>query len=123
MSKSIEIFETTKNKPSATYNGYQYRKFHSNLGNKIACCCINERSKKCKGILKTKDNLVVSEMPHSCKPNEVKIDVKKQVANIRRRVCETDLSISKIYQEEMSPLFQRGYEILTEIPTIFNFAT
>ncbi|GBN56320.1 hypothetical protein AVEN_183778-1 [Araneus ventricosus] len=57
-------------------------------------------------------------MTHSCKPNEAKIDVKKQVANIRRRVCETDLSVSKIYQEEMSPLFQSRCEILTEIPTL-----
>ncbi|GBM35778.1 hypothetical protein AVEN_108972-1 [Araneus ventricosus] len=36
----------------------------------------------------------------------------------RRRVSETDLSVSKIYGEEMSPLCQRGYEILTGIPTL-----
>ncbi|GBM73699.1 hypothetical protein AVEN_177747-1 [Araneus ventricosus] len=115
---SIEIFETKKNKPSAVYSGYQYRKFRSNIENIITWLCINERSEKCKGILKTKDNCVVSEMTHSCKPNEAKIDVKKQVANIRRRVCETDLSVSKIYQEEIFSLFQRGYEIMTEIPTL-----
>ncbi|GBM08272.1 hypothetical protein AVEN_82950-1 [Araneus ventricosus] len=37
---------------------------------------------------------------------------------MRRRVRETDPSVSKIYQEEVSPLFQNGYEILTEIPTL-----
>ncbi|GBN46385.1 hypothetical protein AVEN_23266-1 [Araneus ventricosus] len=72
MRKSIEIFEATKNKPSAAYNGYQYHKFRSNLENVITWRCINERSEKCKGILKTKDNCVVSEMTHSCKPNEAK---------------------------------------------------
>ncbi|GBN49174.1 hypothetical protein AVEN_77262-1 [Araneus ventricosus] len=118
MRNSIEIFETTKNKPSAAYNGYQYRKFRSNLENIITELCISEKSKKCKGLLKAKDNCVVSEIPHSCKPDDAEIGVKKHVANIRRRVYETDESVSKIYQEEMFPLFQWGYEILTEIPTL-----
>lgn len=112
----FEITETTKGKPSVTLNGYQYRKHRTNKNDTVSWLCIKERTEKCRGRLKTKEREVLSVSEHICKANVAEIEVNKHFASMKKRLREEQDTVKNIYKEEIIPLFNRGYEFVTEIP-------
>lgn len=51
---------------------------------------------------------------NTCLPNIVKAQVKAYIAHVRKRVREeTNKQISRIYTEQITPLFNCDYEFIT----------
>ncbi|KAL4126003.1 hypothetical protein QTP88_010235 [Uroleucon formosanum] len=101
--KEIEIIETTKGKPLAIFNGYQFRKYRQNE-NGTVWVCLNEKKYKCTGRMRTKNLEIINFSDHLCKP-----DVAASESSYT--------SSSQIFRQEISPLFQKGYDHVTNIPT------
>lgn len=119
----LQIIETTKGKPSAILNGYQYRQHRVNKQGTISWLCIKEKSENCRGTLKTKNGELLSVSEHLCKPNLAEVDIKKQQLNCKKRARETDCNISTIYKEEMGQLFDRGFDFVAEVPLFTTMKT
>ena len=79
--------------------------------------CVDYKKSKCKGRISTKNNTIVGEATHVCIPDEAATEVRKSVVNAKKRARETDNTISKIYAEEVGPLFNRGYDLVTSLPS------
>lgn len=119
----FEIIETTKVKPLAIYNGYQFRKYRQNE-NGTVWVCLNEKKEKCKGRMRVKNGEIIDFAEHLCKPDVAACEVKKHFDNARKRVREeSSLTSSHIFRQEMSPLFQKGYDHVTNIPTYASAKT
>lgn len=121
---TIEIIETNKGKPLAIHDGYQYRKYRENYGKIITWVCLKEKKEeKCKGRLKTKNSIVLNVTTHRCKYDMAKIEVKKQYNIAKKRVREGTCSPTLIFREEITPLFDKGLNTITEIPTYASIRT
>lgn len=121
--QEIEIIETTKGKPLAIFNGYQFRKYRQNE-NGTVWVCLNEKKDKCTGRMRTINLEIINFSDHLCKPDVAASEVKKQFDNARKRVREeSSYTSSQIFRQEMSPLFQKGYDHVTYIPTYASAKT
>lgn len=114
----LQIVNTTKGKPSAIFEDYQYRQHRINKEEVVTWLCIKEKTEKCRGTLKTKNSQVISASEHKCKPNLVQLEVKIHKENAKKRARESDQAISKIYREEMGALFDRGYDFVCDVPLL-----
>ncbi|KAF0759758.1 MULE domain-containing protein [Aphis craccivora] len=85
--QEIEIIETTKGKPLAIFNGYQFRKYRQNE-NGTVWVCLNKKKDTCKGRMRTKNIEIINFSDHLCKPDVATSEVKKQFNNARKRVRE-----------------------------------
>lgn len=113
----MEVIETTKGRPCALYNGFSYRKYRESKEGVITWVCLKEKSKKCTGRLKSKNQETVSVTEHQCGAPEVAaVEVKKQIHQTRKRAREENTRISKIYSDEMGLLHDKGYDFVTELP-------
>jgi len=74
----IEIIETTKGKPLAIFNGYQFRKYRQNE-NGTVWVCLNEKKDKCKGRMRTKNIEIIYFSDHSYKPETATSEVKNNL--------------------------------------------
>lgn len=113
----MEFSETTKGKPLVIYNGHQYVVDYTNKEEVTYWRCINFIKNKCKGRLKTKNNTVLGEGSHVCIPDEAANEVRKHFVNAKKRARETDTTISTIYAEDVGQLFNRGYDLVTSLPS------
>lgn len=67
--------------------------------------------------MKSKNGEVLSTSDHECDaPDEARLEVKKALQKAKKRAREEDTSISKIYNEELGELHNKGYEFVTEMP-------
>lgn len=79
----MEVINTTKGKPLAHYLGYAYRKHRENAEGIISWLCLKQKSKRCKGRLKSKNEIVLEVTDHQCgAPDEASLDVKKQICKV-----------------------------------------
>ncbi|GBO21182.1 hypothetical protein AVEN_113977-1 [Araneus ventricosus] len=114
----LEIIQTSKKKDCAIFDGHQYRLHRANKQNICSWLCIKETSSNCRGTLKSKDGKVLHVSSHVCVPDVAATEVAKKLCTIKKRVREEDQSVSKIYLQEMSPLLNRGYDYVENIPTL-----
>ncbi|GBL87148.1 hypothetical protein AVEN_176075-1, partial [Araneus ventricosus] len=105
------------------YDGYQYRKHRINKNNVISWLYLKERTENCRGTLKSKNGIVLNVSNHVCKPDIAEIEVKKRIFNARKRARIEDKEIPTIYPEEMQPLFNKGYDFVTNIPNFISVKT
>lgn len=113
----MEIIETSKKKPCALYEGHRYIINRVNKENIISWRCSNYKKLKCKGGLTSRNQTILTEVKHSCVPDIAANEVQKQLSNAKKRAREENVPISTIYTEEVGPLFNRGYELVTEMPS------
>lgn len=72
----------------------------------------------------TKQFEVVSKIPHTCVPNVAEIEVKKKMEKCNQRFREdVSVPVHKIFQEEMTEIHTRGYDIVSETPSYENAKT
>lgn len=96
--------------------GHQYHKRRINKNGTTVWCCVKRQSLKCTGIAITKDNLTVSEKPHSCTPTFSGNMVKEAVFKCRQRATSESDSMQKIYEEEILALENQGLGLVETIP-------
>ncbi|XP_055928166.1 uncharacterized protein LOC129959372 [Argiope bruennichi] len=87
--------------------------------------CVKEKIHRCKGNIKTNFQYeVLKKTEHSCVPNVAEIEVKRKLETCRKTVREeTSVPVPRIFQEEFSELYQKGYDFVTKIPTYSNAKT
>jgi len=103
--QEIEIIETTKGKPLAIFNDYQFRKYRQNE-NGTVLICLNEKKNKCTDRMRTKNLEIINFSDYLCRPDVAASEVKNQFDNARKRVREESSYTSyQIFLQEMSPLF------------------
>ncbi|KAL4123194.1 hypothetical protein QTP88_015417 [Uroleucon formosanum] len=86
--------------------------------------CLNEKKDKCTGRMRTKSLEIINFSDNLCKPDVAASEVKKQFDNARKRVREeSSYTSSQIFRQEMSTLFQKGYDHVTNIPTYASAKT
>ena len=108
---------TNKGKQCALYDGYSYNFKRQNAEGTIFWRCSEEKSKRCRGIMKSKTGEVLSTSEHQCgAPDEARLEVKKTLQQAKKRAREEDTSVSKIYNQELGELHNKGYEFVTEMP-------
>lgn len=74
--------------------------------------------------MRTKNIEIINFSDHSCKSVVATSEVKKQFNNARKRVREeSSYTASEIFHQEMSPLFQKGYDHVTAFPTYASSKT
>jgi len=88
--QEIEIIETTKGKPLAIFNGYQFRKYRQNE-NVTVWVCLKEKKDKCKGRMRTKNIEIIHFSDNSCKPDVATSEVKNNLIMQTKRVREESL--------------------------------
>lgn len=114
----MEVISTTKGKPCAHHDGYTYRQFRKKEDGTITWRCLKERSKRCRGILKSRDGAMLNVTEHTCgPPDDARVEVQKRVHKAKKRAREDETSIQKIYAEELGDLHNKGYDFVTEMPT------
>ncbi|KAF9420030.1 hypothetical protein HW555_003624 [Spodoptera exigua] len=64
--------------------GYQHNKKRENKNGTTVWCCVKWQTRKCRGRVVTKNNLVVSDDPHTCQPNFAANIIKKQLNQCRK---------------------------------------
>ncbi|GBL73430.1 hypothetical protein AVEN_159437-1 [Araneus ventricosus] len=84
---------------------------------------LEERTENCRGALKSKNGIVLNVSNHVCKPDIAEIEVKKRICNARNRARIEDKEIPSIYREEMQPLFNKGYDFVTNISNFISVKT
>ncbi|KAF8785187.1 hypothetical protein HNY73_010761 [Argiope bruennichi] len=114
----LDLIKTSKNKDSAIFDGYRYRLHRTNKQNISSWLCMKEKSPNCRGTLISKDGKVLHVSSHNCKPDVAATEIAKKLCTVKKRVREEGSSISKIYMQEMSPLFHRGHDYAGSIPTL-----
>ncbi|GBN13775.1 hypothetical protein AVEN_258101-1 [Araneus ventricosus] len=114
----LEIIQISKKKDSAILYGNQYRLHRANKQNICSWLCIKERSSNCRGTLKSKDGKVLHVPSHVCIPDAAATEVAKKLCMIKKCFREEEQSVSRIYLQEMGPLFNRGYDYVENIPTL-----
>lgn len=98
------------------YKSYQYLVDYTNKAGVTHWRCVNFK-RKCKGRLSSRNELVLQETSHTCIPDDAANEVRKHFVSAKRRAEETDTSVSAIYAEEIGPLFNQGYDIVTSLPS------
>ncbi|GBN25026.1 hypothetical protein AVEN_183069-1 [Araneus ventricosus] len=114
----LEIIQTSKNLDCAIFDRHQYRLHRANKQNICSWLCIKGRSSNCLGTLKSKDGKVLHVSSHVCIPDVAATEIAKKLCTIEKRVREEEQSVSKIFPQEMGPLFNRGYDYVENIPTL-----
>lgn len=113
----MELTTTNKGKECALYDGYSYNFKRQNLEGSIFWRCSKERSKRCRGVMKTKNGEVLSTSEHQCgAPDEARLEVKRTLQMAKKRAREEDTGVSKIYSQELGGLHNEGYDLVTEMP-------
>lgn len=114
---TMELTTTNKGKQCALYDGYSYNFKRQNAEGTIFWRCSKQRSKRCRGIMKSKTGEVLSTSEHQCgAPDEARLEVKKILQQAKKRAREEDTAVSKIYNQELGELHNKGYEFVTEMP-------
>lgn len=113
----LEFTESTRGKPLALYEGYLYRKHKMAKNNNIRWVCSKDKSEKCKGAMVTNNGIIQHTVDHNCIPDTAAIDVKKRVADIRHRAREEDVPVRTLYEEEIVPFKNMGYELIAAVPS------
>lgn len=110
----FEVIQTTKKKPSAVHQGFQYRKYRTNKEDVVTWVCIREKSSRCYGRMKTKGNEVLQATYHVCKSDaENHTRLKKSTSVSKKRVREKrDNTVS---DQEVHCSFHR--DRLVDIPS------
>lgn len=123
-SSCVEILKTKRGNTCIVVDNYQLRRYREKE-DIIIWVCLKEKKEKCKGRVKTtKQFEVVSKIPHTCVPNVAEIEVKKIMEKCKKRVREdVSVPVNKIFQEEMSEINMRGYDIVSETPSYENVKT
>lgn len=115
---SMEIIATTKGKPCVLYGGYGYRKYREKSDGTVTWTCLKEKTKKCKGRLRSKGDMIEIVMDHQCgAPEEAQLEIKKSVFQAKKRAREEDTSVNQLYTQEMGELYNKGYDLVTEMPS------
>lgn len=114
---AMELTTTNKGKQCALYDGYSYNFKRQNVEGTIFWRCSKERSKRCRGNLKSKNGEVLSTSEHQCgAPDEAQLEVKKVLQTAKKRAREEETAISKIYTQELGELHNKGYDFIAEMP-------
>lgn len=67
--------------------------------------------------MRSKNGEVLSASEHQCgAPDEARLEVKKTLQQAKKRAREEDTAVSKIYNQELGELHNKGYEFVTEMP-------
>ncbi|CAH1102521.1 unnamed protein product [Psylliodes chrysocephalus] len=64
--KDFVIVQNNRGNPTAILDGCRYRKYRTNNNCVITWICNKQRSRKCKGRMKSLEGKVVSIRPHTC---------------------------------------------------------
>lgn len=112
INKSVEYITTNRGTEALLRGGFEYYKRNVLKGGSSTWACKN-RTYKCAGTLKVYRDQVIRETVHThgCKPDSIKIEIKKAIAACRRRAAETDENLRVIFDEEFSELKRLGRNI------------
>lgn len=67
--------------------------------------------------MKSKSGEVLSTSEHQCgAPDEARLEVKKSLQKAKKRAREEETQISRIYNQELGELHNKGFDFVTEIP-------
>ncbi|XP_035210026.1 uncharacterized protein LOC118184461 [Stegodyphus dumicola] len=119
-----KLLSTKKGKECLVVDDYPHRSHRKNkLG--MSWVCVKEKTHHCKGNVKTNFQYeVLKKTEHFCPPNVAEIEVKRKLKTCRKRVREeTSVPVAQIFQEELSELYQKGYDFVAKIPTYSNAKT
>ncbi|KAF9412798.1 hypothetical protein HW555_008801 [Spodoptera exigua] len=96
--------------------GYQHNKKRENKNGTTVWCCVKWQTRKCRGRVVTKNNLVVSDDPHTCQPNFAANIIKKQLNQCRKLAATKSDPIPTLFNNEMSSLADFGLDLVATIP-------
>ncbi|CAH1374007.1 unnamed protein product [Tenebrio molitor] len=100
----MEMIETSKGKPAAIFNGFQYRRHRINKEGIQTWLCAKEKVEKCRGSMKTKNDVILIVTNHTCKSDVTAIELRKRLVKAKKRLLEEDAPLAKIYEEEIGSL-------------------
>lgn len=121
---SAELLSTKKGKQCLVVDDYQHRLHRKNkLG--MSWVCVKEKTHRCKGNIKTNFQYeVLKKTEHSCVPNVAEIEVKRKLDTCRKRAREeTSVPVRQIFEQELSEIYQKGYDFVAKTPTYSNAKT
>lgn len=96
--------------------GYQHNKKRENKNGTTVWCCVKWQTLKCRGRVVIKNNLVVSDDPHTCQPNFAANIIKKQLNQCRKLAATKSDPIPTLFNNEMSSLADFGLDLVATIP-------
>ncbi|XP_053618109.1 uncharacterized protein LOC128679717 [Plodia interpunctella] len=100
--------------------GYQYTKKITFKSGCITWRCVNWR-KKCPAYINIKENNIIKEKSHQCKPDEIKNVVDQKLHECREKVLSSNFSpIPNIYNNFMSEFENAGLDLLKKLPSFGN---
>lgn len=116
----MELITTKNGKQCLILDGYQYRIKRNN--GSIKWTCLKEKSGPCSGSVKTDFHYaVIEKTDHVCIPNPAEIEVKKVVEVCKKRSREElSVPVHKIFKEEISKIYDKGYDLVVEAPSYEN---
>ena len=119
--ENVEIMETKNGKDFPVTEGFGHHLFRRS-DVKIAWWCYKTRSQKCEGTIKTHLKYEITEnTEHSCAPCIAQIDINRKMRTCRKRVREEiSVPVKKIFKEEISGLYEKGYDLVANIPKYEN---
>lgn len=116
-SNEIVLSVTNQGKPLALHEGYSYRLKKTFKNGNQRWLCSKERSKKCSGSVITAQGIIKKANDHVCKPDVAAVETRQKIQQAKKRAREENISASALFLQEMEPLFNKGYDFVTSIPS------
>ncbi|XP_075990271.1 uncharacterized protein LOC142985914 [Anticarsia gemmatalis] len=101
------------------HGGHQYyvkKKYPSGLS--LWEC--SQRKKKCKGVIKIRNNNIVNETPHLCTPDFLKNEIDERLYSCKQEIIKGNYpAVPQSYNNMIATLENSGLDLVCKIPT-FN---
>lgn len=102
----MEYTTTNRGALSLIYNGYGYYKKRDNKSGEVFWLCSKSYNGGCLGKVIVKEEVVLREEAQQCVPDVAKLEVKKAIANAKKRVRQEDnITVAKICKQYLEYYF------------------